>query len=814
MIPVVKTAIDELRYKKLLSDRSEHGFPFRSLDVNQYGDINFNVHGWIYPSGQKLENPKLVISNCEQEIEFPINIDKEVMDSGIKDYLHLNEGKRYIFAIGEDFMFESNSEITIDFSCSLDGKVVRFNIGKVEANLKNSFKFNIRRIDKSRLVAELNSDDYLTFESFENADFSDKQVDVILPIYNGFEYFDKLFSTIKKTNCKYHLYIIDDGSPDPNVRPYLQKISELDEVTLLENERNQGFVRSVNKGLMLANHDVILLNSDTEMPEFWIERLMNPIWQNDKVASVTPFTNSGTICSFPNFCENNEIFLGLSVDDVDSHFKQLSPTGYIIPTGVGFCMALSKKAVDEIGILDAETFGKGYGEENDWCQRAVSAGYINVHLNNLFVYHKHGGSFVTEEKQRLLDRNQQLLYNKHPDLKFDISSYIQLDPVLSDRMRVASEMLQQNDSKKVLLIGNQFGGGATSYLKSRIDDIVNNGDIALNLECRCVNAGFVLSSKPLDFEKPVYKQWEYIINCYYGNEKSLFKFSSVDEVFDFVGQIDSIIINGLQGFPDLTNFVNRIVTLKENSSSKLKYLVHDYFCVCPWYTLTGIHDKYCGLPDCLGCSECFDEYFDKDTISIYSIEGYRKTIRRLFDYTDEIVVFSENSEKIIKKLYPELDNLIVAPHEDSFLQIKPIKNKSSKFTIGIMGAINQDKGFDIICQLADYIEFNGLDARIIIFGETYLPIESDIVKTTGRYDISNINDLFRENPVSVLMFTSTWPETFSFTTTELMSTDLPIVCFDVGASADRIRNYHKGRIIPLESSCKDIYNSLQEMSGR
>ena len=43
------------------------------------------------------------------------------------------------------------------------------------------------------------------------------------------------------------------------------------------------------------------------------------------------------------------------------------------------------------------------------------AGYENVHVDNLFVYHKHGGSFPSEEKQRLLKEHSDALLRKHPD---------------------------------------------------------------------------------------------------------------------------------------------------------------------------------------------------------------------------------------------------------------------------------------------------------------------------------------------------------------------------------------------------------------
>ena len=83
-----------------------------------------------------------------------------------------------------------------------------------------------------------------------------------------------------------------------------------------------------------------------------------------------------------------------------------------MPTGVGFCMGMNLKAIQEVGLLDEENFGKGYGEENDWCQRAIAAGYENVHVDNLFVYHKHGGSFPSEEKQRLLKEHSEALLRK------------------------------------------------------------------------------------------------------------------------------------------------------------------------------------------------------------------------------------------------------------------------------------------------------------------------------------------------------------------------------------------------------------------
>ena len=101
--------------------------------------------------------------------------------------------------------------------------------------------------------------------------------------------------------------------------------------------------------------------------------------------------------------------------EIDDEFRMIRPQYPAMPTGVGFCMGMNLKAIREVGLLDEENFGKGYGEENDWCQRAIAAGYENVDVDNLFVYHKHGGSFPSEEKQRLLKEHSDALLRKHPD---------------------------------------------------------------------------------------------------------------------------------------------------------------------------------------------------------------------------------------------------------------------------------------------------------------------------------------------------------------------------------------------------------------
>jgi GT2 family glycosyltransferase len=73
-----------------------------------------------------------------------------------------------------------------------------------------------------------------------------------------------------------------------------------------------------------------------------------------------------------------------------------------LPTGVGFCMGMSAEALSRVGFLDRVSFGRGYGEENDWCLRAELANFRNAIVPNLYVHHKRGGTFPAAEKREAL----------------------------------------------------------------------------------------------------------------------------------------------------------------------------------------------------------------------------------------------------------------------------------------------------------------------------------------------------------------------------------------------------------------------------
>jgi GT2 family glycosyltransferase len=78
-------------------------------------------------------------------------------------------------------------------------------------------------------------------------------------------------------------------------------------------------------------------------------------------------------------------------------------------------MYMRADAIHEVGLFDEEKFGRGYGEENDWCLRALDRGFLHLCACDVFVEHLGGVSFGATEKTQLVQENLAVLCGEYPD---------------------------------------------------------------------------------------------------------------------------------------------------------------------------------------------------------------------------------------------------------------------------------------------------------------------------------------------------------------------------------------------------------------
>lgn len=643
-----------------------------------------------------------------------------------------------------------------------------------------------RRTFLSGSVQKAASCDWLN--ALQKSDFEYHEcIDIVVPVYNGFEYLEPLFeSIIKNTNLKYRVIIVDDCSPDQRIFPILKKYeSKFANALLVKNQSNLGFIGSVNRAVTeVSSEFFVILNTDTEVPYDWLARLLNPMLMEMDVASVTPFSNAATICSFPIFLQDNPIYLGLSLDFIDAEFSKI-PLVYpliTLPTGIGFCMGIRKSVVDEIGMFDT-IFGKGYGEENDWCMRAAYKGYKHVFATNLYVYHKHGGSFPTHEKLALVEKNLKLLGDKHPSYHGLVQEHISGNPAEAVRQLVKLMLLAKSSIGVVLIIDHDLGGGANTYRNSVVGKFAEQKKISI-----------ILVDDTL-------RQGAYFISCEYSGEKIKLSFSEVGALSKAIDclPITEIIYNNLVGSAYPLDILGVIKDCAAKRDLPILLLMHDFFPVCPSYTLLNHNGVYCGVPEDLAvCDKCVNnlpEYVCGFLPIAPDVQEWRNEWVDFASRCNEIRCFSESTYNIFIKTYPQVTDLVtVVPHLVTYRPSKiPLIQSKIRLHIGVIGGINFAKGRGVLESLVEFSARHDFPCDITVIGELDRPVRG--IVTTGRYNIDDLPSIIERNNINIILFPSIWPETFSYVTSEVISLDMPLACFDLGAPAERVRIYPKGLVL-------------------
>ena len=138
----------------------------------------------------------------------------------------------------------------------------------------------------------------------------------------------------------------------------------------------------------------MLLNSDTLVPPDWLERMRTAAYSAPDIGTVTPLSNDASILSYPG--EPATIRSPTSPRPTGwTAWRRANGAAVVdIPVGVGFCLYLRRDCLNAVGLLRADLFAQGYGEENDFCLRARRLGWRHVAQTGLFVGHHGSATFA------------------------------------------------------------------------------------------------------------------------------------------------------------------------------------------------------------------------------------------------------------------------------------------------------------------------------------------------------------------------------------------------------------------------------------
>ena len=284
-------------------------------------------------------------------------------------------------------------------------------------------------------------------------------IDVIVPVYRGVDETRRCLESVLRRQGKaaFELVVVDDCSPEPEISAWVDELAATGAVHLLRNERNLGFVASVNRAMALhPERDVVLLNSDTEVANDWLDRLYAAAHSSPDIGTVTPFSNNGTICSYPYEDWGGALPGALDLAGLDRLIATtVAGERYELPTGVGFCLYIRRDCLAAVGLFDEAHFGRGYGEESDFCMRAQALGWRSVLAADVFVLHAGSVSFGDERLERVREA-EPVIAALHPNYARNVAAFLCKDPLRIPRERISLARAALGAEESVAVVHEVF----------------------------------------------------------------------------------------------------------------------------------------------------------------------------------------------------------------------------------------------------------------------------------------------------------------------------------------------------------------------
>ncbi|MFM7737518.1 MAG: glycosyltransferase, partial [Alphaproteobacteria bacterium] len=606
--------------------------------------------------------------------------------------------------------------------------------------------------------------------------------------------------------------LVDDASRDAGLRGWLDGLPDRDSrVTLLRNADNRGFVASANRGIAAAaGRDVLFLNSDTMVPPGFVERLRDAVRATPATGIVTPFTNSGEIFTLPGLLDGPGAPSPGQLARVDATVAATSPLERpLVPTGHGFCLWIRADVLRRVGAFDEAAFGRGYGEENDLCERAIAAGFEVRLCDDLFVWHRGGASFGAE-RDGLVASHLDLLEQRHPGYRERIRAFVERDPLASHRERVRLHRSRARagrpramlfvlhadpfvDPRRENIGGTQYhvldlvrGLALPRALVAWPDPAgtavaeVENGDLDGARTQRFAHrrpAGGVAASR-FTLREPA---WE----------------AAIGRLVDAL-DVGAVHVHHLAFWP--------VGLHRELAARGIPWscTVQDYHCVCPSWNLLDLSTaERCG---CTGDPDaklrCLRAWYGACGLDVPGdleamLREHRSEFARLLRGAHAVVAGCETTRRIVEHAFPdEAWRWHVLPYGYDRSPPPTVARAPGPLRVALLGAVAAPwKGSGQVLRTMEMLR----DLRVEwhVFGDSdahgFPALARDAaggherVVFHGRYRREEIVARLVDARADASLLLSPWDETFCYTLSESWAAGVPAIVSDRGALAERMR---------------------------
>ena len=223
-----------------------------------------------------------------------------------------------------------------------------------------------------------------------------KDIAVVILNWNGQQWLEKFLPTVIEKSSMANIYIADNASTDDSISLIENNFPS---VKIIQNQLNEGYAKGYNDALKdLKEKYFVLLNSDIEVTDNWIEPIINLMEENPNISACQPkildYNNKDSFeyaGASGGYIDNlgYPFTRGRIFDEIESDNNQYDDVKEIFWAS-GACFFVRADHFNEVNGFDNDFFA--HQEEIDLCWRLKIKGYqIMVHPRSV-VYHVGGGT--------------------------------------------------------------------------------------------------------------------------------------------------------------------------------------------------------------------------------------------------------------------------------------------------------------------------------------------------------------------------------------------------------------------------------------
>lgn len=235
------------------------------------------------------------------------------------------------------------------------------------------------------------------------------KITVVIVTYNGEQWINKCLSSIYSASIIPQVLVIDNNSTDETIQIIK---SEFPDVMVVLNNQNMGFGVANNIGLKNAfnrgSDFYFLLNQDAWVEYDTFEKLINFQKKNTHIGILSPVHLNGD----GNQLDRNfsQCIGGYSYDEILERERDHMDVRFVNAAAV----LLTRELIRSIGGFDP--IFKHYGEDRDYCNRALHHGFRVTVYTKSMIYHdrKYSVSNPFRSNKKLLLASG-LAYVKNPN---------------------------------------------------------------------------------------------------------------------------------------------------------------------------------------------------------------------------------------------------------------------------------------------------------------------------------------------------------------------------------------------------------------